>query len=195
MKNFISLILLIVFVSQEMSSQITSIKPPSNNPSQQIEYYDSLQNFLGEKCRQYIGQEFYVIPKDEALWKYGYSDFKVNSDEIGLSYSQKQKNNYKSTKDGYSTEYDALQGKYFYVEDVVPSGDSYIAYYIKLRNKENDEVVYFAYSSTVNSWVNFPFLVVGYFEKQKELFINQQVIIKDFPKSFFFLSNLNIFQL
>ena len=37
--------------------------------------YDSLDNFLGENVKSYIGQELYLIGKQESLRELGYSGF------------------------------------------------------------------------------------------------------------------------
>ena len=157
-------------------SQISTTKVAPEIPKQ-IVAYDSLQNFLGTDFLRYKGQELYLIPKAESLRKYGYEGFIL---DINKSDSD-QSNKFKCC-DSYNSKYQELEGKYFIVEDVLidpKSSYSQIAY-LKLKMKETGESVYYKYSSKYKH--SFPFLVLGYYEKQKSIFLNNEILIRDFPK-------------
>ena len=134
--------------------------------------YDSLQNFLGEKYSAYIGQDLFLHPKSESLRKYGYDEFKI--DPKGSSYSSS--NIYKKNKRADSN-YEELQNKVFTVLDVQKDDSSIFSdyAYLKLKFKDSEEIVFYRYSLEYSH--NFPFTVMGYFEKTKELFVNKQASI------------------
>lgn len=156
--------------------QISMTKVAEAKP-EKVEPYDSLRNFLGNDYKQYKGQELYLIPKAEILRKYGYEVFIKD-----INKSAYDKSNIFKCCDNYNSKYDELQGKYFTVIDVLEDPiSSYSPYaYLKLRMKETNEITFFRYE-TKCSYI-FPFLVVGYYEKQKEIFVGNEVLIRPFPK-------------
>jgi hypothetical protein len=135
--------------------------------------YDSLINFLGKDYMGYLGQELYVIPKHKDLREYGYEGF-------GLDYTQSfllnDKNVYKCCE-SFNSKYDDLQGKYFSVIDIIKNDkdDNYFhPCFFKLVEKESKDTVYYSYSPEFEH--SFPFMVVGYFEKLKQLYIGVDYI-------------------
>lgn len=156
--------------------QISTTKVSEEKPVL-VESYDSLKNFLGKNYKQYKGQELYLIPKSESLRKYGYEGF-IND----YNKSEFDKANQFKCCDGSNSKYDDLQGKYFSVIEVIE--DSKSSYsgnaFLKLLMKETYEIVYYKYNSKYSH--SFPFLVVGFYEKQKKIFVGNEVLIRQFPK-------------
>lgn len=159
-------------------SQISTIKVADEKDIKTIEY-DSLKNFQGENYSNYIGQDLFLRPINEKLRKYGYDNFKL--DPNGSSYSDS--NIYKKNKKAESN-YEELQSKVFTVIDVMkdPSrATNRTMAYLKLKFKDNEDVVFFKYSKVYSH--SFPFTVMGYFEKSKEIFVGNEVLIRDFKNA------------
>ena len=168
---------LIVFLSIQISFGQISTTKVAEEKLLKVEPYESLRNFLENDYLKYKGQELYVIPKAESLRKYGYRGFlkDMNKNTSGKS------NTFKCC-DSYNSKYDALAGKYFFVLDVLEDPKSNFSpfAYLKLKMKETGETIFFKYNTDFKH--DFPFLVVGYYEKQKHFFINKDVLIRPFPK-------------
>lgn len=141
--------------------------------------YDSLQNFLAKDVSKYLGQELYLKGKSESLRKYGYDGFSKDYTQDRLL---NQSNVYKCC-DSYNSKYDALTGKYFKVLEIIKhpkANESESLYgtksFLKLREKESGDIVYFEYDSRFEH--NFEFIVVGYFEKCKERYIGTEYVLR-----------------
>jgi len=164
-------LLVLTLVSQISVGQISTIKIAEPKP-QKAEAYDSLRNFLGEDYIQYKGQELYLIPKTESLREYGYMNFIKDIHK----YRYDKSNTFKCC-DGYNSKYTELQGKYFIVEDVHKYTKPNIqSPYLHLRMKETNEITFFEYDTKYSH--SFPFLVVGYYEKQKDIFVGNEILIR-----------------
>jgi hypothetical protein len=163
-------------ISFHLQAQIT-MTPVAPEKETEIAPYDSLVNFLGIDYNKYIGQELYLIPKAESLREYGYRDL-VKSPSGPTS----GKTNVYECCDSYNTKYESVEGKYFIVEDVHEDSKSkYSPYrYLKLKRKDNNDEVYFKYNP--ESKHSFPFLVVGFFEKQKSLLVGKEILLRPFPE-------------
>jgi hypothetical protein len=176
MKNILFIALILTFFPNSLFADISMTKVAEEKPSK-VEPYDGLQNFLGIDYMKYKGQELFLIPKHKDLREYGYNNFfkSMNKDQIDKSSVFK-------CCDGFGSKYDALQGKYFIVEDVIADQKSIFKQeaYLKLRMKDTGENVYFKYSSEFEH--SFPFLVVKYYETQKKFFVDHEVLIRPFPK-------------
>jgi hypothetical protein len=124
--------------------------------------YDSTSNFLGKDVYKYIGQELYLKGMYEGLRKSGYQHFFLDYTKF----------------DRYSN-YDELAEKYFTVLDVVQHQHKIWGKknYLKLQEKESKDVVYFEYNSEFEEF-NFPFIVVGYFEKLKRLTAGKEFFVR-----------------
>lgn len=172
-----TILTLIVFLSIQISfGQISTTKVAEEKPKT-VEPYDSLRNFLENDYLQYKGQELYLIPKAESLRKYGYEGFLKD-----INKSAFDKSNTFKCCDSYNSKYDDLAGKYFTVLEVLEDPKSSYSpdAYIKLKMKETGETVFFKYDKKFK--YSFPFLVVGYYEKQKQIFVDKDVLIRPFPK-------------
>ncbi len=140
--------------------------------------FDSTKNFLGENGFLYKGQTLYVKPLNDDLKQFGYSgfilDYKIDKDVPENIYYPDENNH---------TKYDRLFGKYFQVIDVLkPMTDS--ANYgmghdfaFKLINLSNNDTLYYIYQGGFEH--TFPFIVDGYFQKQKKLAIGKKFVFRD----------------
>jgi hypothetical protein len=196
MKKFIIIPFIILFISVKLYSQISLRKVNSKDISQTTKKYDSLKNFVGENVNEYIGQDLYLKPLSKSRQSYGYEDFFNNYEvilnktysteserQLALYYAQKD-NIYKCCGEGniYS-KYEALANKYFTVLSVIKDpkaeqdellyGDKY---YLKLQDKDSKEILYFKYSSRFD--FSFPFVVVGYYLKLKNLKIGTKYVVR-----------------
>lgn len=143
-----------------------------------VDVFDSTKNFLGENGYLYKGQKLYVKPLNDDLKQFGYSgfilDYKIDKD-IPENIYYPDGNNH--------TKYDRLFGKYFQVIDAIkPITD--IANYgmghdfaFKLINLSNNDTLYFIYQGEFEH--TFPFIVDGYYQKQKKLAVGKKFVFKD----------------
>lgn len=151
-----------------------------SNAQATIEPYDSTQNFLERNTTKYIGQELYLVERTEDLRKYGYDDFFINPNET--LYSLNGENIYKCC-DGFKSKYDELAGKYFKVIAVHEHPyDAFEKDFLELEEKTTGDKVFFSYNTRYKS--SFPFVVVGYFEKQKKevvgkSYVFSNILVKD----------------
>ena len=165
--------------------QITTTKVLEKKEEISIEPYDSLQNFLGKDLHRYIGQDFYLKGKAESLREYGYDGFLIDYKYKGYN---REKNTYKCC-DSYSSKYNELEGKYFNVINVhkhpraKENDDLYgNTFYLELKEKESGDKVYFEYKADFE--FSFPFIVVGFYEKLKEIAIGEKFILGGFEKRY-----------
>ena len=181
MKKTILLILLTAMSLTSTFAQITIMKVASkreevtdNTP------YDSLDNFVGKNVRKYIGQDLYLKCQAEGLRDFGYSGFFNDFTKV----SSINKSNIYKCCDNFNSKYDALNGKYFKVLEVLnhPKAKENeqiygSTYFLKLEEKESRDIVYYEYSSASSNDV-FPFVVVGYFIKSKAIYIGTEYVLR-----------------
>lgn len=141
--------------------------------------YDSTANFLGKNVAQYLGQELWLKGMPKRQQEFGYSNFilKYKKDDGVMNDT---KNIYKCC-DGYNSKYSELADKHFLVIEVIEHPKAHKDtigysdnYYLKLREKESGDIVYYKYET--NSEFTFPFIVMGFLEKQKELQIGKEYV-------------------
>jgi hypothetical protein len=141
-------------------------------------------NFLELSPMKYIGQDLYLKGKAEVLRKYGYADFVLDYNKSGKI---NESNIYKCCE-SFNSKYDDLSGRYFNVLDVIkhPKSvsdnlvDNYLYgenWFLKLQEKESGDIVYFEYKGKFEH--SFPFIVVGFFEKQKERVTGMQFVFSE----------------
>jgi hypothetical protein len=171
---FLTLIVGIAF------SQITTTKVALKVDQVDSTPYDSLQNFLAKDVYKYLGQELYLKGKSESLRKYGYDGFSKDYTQDRIL---NPSNVYKCC-DSYYSKYDALNSKYFKVIEIIkhPKASENESLYgtrsfLKLQEKESGDIVYFEYDSRFEH--TFPFIVVGFFDKQKTLVVGQEFVFGD----------------
>jgi hypothetical protein len=184
MKNTLTILFIALTIST--FGQITTTKVVQKVDSTKILSYDSTQNFLGRDAKQYIGQELYLKGKPESSRKYGYDGFSFrhpeNLKELGLGdriYIVMR--TYKCCAGVSNSIYDSLVGKYFQVLNVSQKPESDDDYYqyrniftFKLRDKGSGDTVFYEYDSEYE--FKFPFIVVGFFEKQKKLAVGKEFV-------------------
>ncbi len=170
-------ILTLALLSQCSYAQITTSKVAEKKKEISTEPYDSLQNFLGKDVYKYIGQDFYLKGKPEQFRKNGYADFLI---DYQYERYEREINTYKCC-DGYYSKYDDLVGKYFNVAAVHkhPKAEesSYLygkKVYLELIEKESGDKLYFEYNTENER--SFPFVVVGFFEKEKNIVVGQKFV-------------------
>lgn len=162
---FSSLLLGSLNVMAQISTTETQIKTQSVATS-----YDSLSNFLGSNAKLYKGQVLYLKGKSKSLQTSGYRNFYVDYKADYLS----DKSNVYQCCSGLNSNYEALAGKYYEVLDVYRHpklNENEFLYgrkhYLKLKHKETNDILYYEYDEKYEH--NFPFIVVGYYEKQSQL--------------------------
>ncbi len=173
--KLIAILFLQFFFGTLIFSQIPKISI-SNNSELKKEtvpsYYDSLENFLGKNALLYKAQTLLLPEQTIELRKFGYKDFLVNYNKPSVL---DKSNIYKccSESSDFFSNYDKLAGKYFMVLDVIQSSADNI--YLKLEQIDTKEICYFNYSSEYKT--SFPFIVVGFYEKLKQRFINRSFVL------------------
>jgi hypothetical protein len=163
------LLLSLSILGFQASAQISTRSVAKAIEPTQSTVYDSTKNFMGANPKAYVGQQLYVLPVSEILRQYGYEHFVVDYKKPTLA---NKDNTYKCC-DSYGSKYEALQGKYFSVVSFIPhpqAADPSHSYesksFLKLEPKGGGDPIYFEYDSRYEH--TFPFLVVGFFEKQKK---------------------------
>ncbi len=147
--------------------------------------YDSTQNFLGKEVNKYLGQELYLKGKAEKLRPFGYegfyTDYIKGKDLIKVLTDSSSNNGVYKCCDFFNSKYDSLAGKYFKVLEIIkhPKAEENESLYgtksyLKLQEKTSNEIVYYEYDNKYE-W-NFPFIVVGFFEKLKKQCIGQTYV-------------------
>jgi hypothetical protein len=171
------LLLIIAVSTVDCIAQIKTTKVASKAENIDITPYDSTRNFLGKDVYKYIGQDLYLNEKPELLRKFGYQWFVLDYTKRSIG----DKSNIYKCCDNYYSKYSELAGKYFKVLDVIKhpkateNEDLYgNEFYLKLREKESGDIVYFEYKSKYEN--AFPFIVVGFFEKLKQIAIGQKFV-------------------
>jgi len=143
--------------------------------------FDSVVNFLGTDVNKYVGQELILIEKNPEDRDLGYPGF-YNTPESSVE------NVYKSTPQ-YYTNYADVAGKSFTVLEAVKHSAAPGEFFengkcfLKLKQKDSGNIVFFEYNSFNPH--SFPFVVAGFFEKQKKLCTGRQLVYSDYNiKSF-----------
>lgn len=190
MKIILSTILTAMNISLAFGQITTTKVAPKASLSDNIPY-DSTVNYIGKNVYKYIGQELYLNGMSESLRKHGYRGFCLDytKDTKTLSNTYKpilpeNKEYIKFDLGGGKTQYDAIVGKYFKVIEIfkhpksVSSEDLYSKYfYLKLQEKTSNDIVYYEYDS--ESEFLFPFIITGFFEKQKKIVLGQEFVFSD----------------
>ncbi len=184
LKRYKILIITFLILNFNLSfSQITTTNVYSENKKEisvsETKLYDSTLNFLGTDVKKYIGQVFYLKGLNQNLRDGGYREFYLNTFNDAFSNSE---NIYKHSSEGNFSNYSDLSEKHFKVLDVINRPDPYNIgqykdeFFIKLEELSSKEICYFKYTSKYK-W-DFPFIVVGYFEKCKVKFIGKDYVTR-----------------
>jgi len=193
MKKVTLIILLMVLTAfiSVLFGQITTTKVAQKTDQIDNMPYDSTENFLGKAVYKYVGQELYLNGKSVGLREFGYRGFCLDFNE----YTSNLSNTYKPVQPedesyikydlgGGKSHYDSIVGKYFEVLEIIKhpkaSENENIygkTYFLKLQEKESKDIVYFEYDIEFEH--SFPFIVVGFFEKQKSLVVGKEFVFAD----------------
>lgn len=178
-----TLIIVLSVMTSVSFGQITTTKVAKVAPkTDQVDNtpYDSTLNFLGKDVYRYKGQELYLKGKAERFRKYGYDNFVLDYTKDALLNT----NIYKCCNSSGYSKYEGLAGKYFKVLEIIkhPKAEQseYLygkKFYLKLQEKESNDIVYYEYDSART--YSFPFIVVGFFEKQKNLVVGKEFVLAD----------------
>lgn len=174
----------VVFVALLCASlaygQITTTKVAPKTEQVDNTPYDSTQNFLGKDVYKYIGQELYLKGEVKSLREYSYKHFLLDYTKEGFI---NKENIYKCT-DNYTSNYDELAGKYFKVLNVIKhpkvEDNEYLygkIFFLKLKEKSSGDIIYYEYWCDLDA--SFPFIVVGFFQKQKKYLVGKEFIISE----------------
>ena len=128
--------------------------------------YDSLTNFTGKDAYKYIGQTFYIPVIND---KRGYAGF-YTKPMTGASYTYKRDKSNSTYMYTFSSAL-ALEGKYFNVLDTIR--DKYGTPFLKIKEKESGDIIYYNYYTVRPYAEKIPFIAVGYYEKQKQLLMGK----------------------
>lgn len=176
MKHAITFLFALLIITTAFG-QITTTKVAPKDQQLASAAYDSTVNYLAGNPEKYAGQEFYLKGKAENLRQYGYEGFAL---DYKVSTFANKSNVYKCC-DGSNAKYADLNGKYFKVLEVFrhpKAAEDEATYghrwYIKLEEKESKDQVYYEYNSKYEN--KFPFIVVGFFEKQKKKVIGNEYV-------------------
>ena len=161
----------------------TKVATTPDRPVNSTKTYDSLTNYLAKDVYLYIGQtlylkrihqgrrerEYFMLDKNKEF--YDNTNREYNCIEKQLSYKTECKTNF-----------DEIEHKYFKVFGVWrhPKWNEYPnegRYYLGLIRQDNNDTCYYLYEAT-SSLYSFPFLVTGYFEKQKRKFLRKQFVVQ-----------------
>jgi len=162
--------------SNPATSQITTTKAVQKTPIEvkaEVPKYDSTENFTPE-IQKLIGQDFYLKKRNKDNY-YDVYDF----------YEDFKKGYFKELKDTLDGSYLTLLDTISIQESKLPPYNKYSSGFIKVMKfklKGTDRIVYYDYSKLlvkdlhssrviISKNYKFPFIVVGFFEKQKELLV------------------------
>lgn len=167
------LVVIVICMYGMVYSQISTTRLPEGGQNLYVisALYDSTRNFLGENVGQYIGQVLFLKGMSETLRKYGYDDFYKDYQVIDLhAFSNVYKGNKRECE--FNTPYNSIAGRYFKVLSIIkhPKSHTYSylygsKYFMLLEDNETRDTLYYQYDSKYS--IKFPFLVVGFVEKQK----------------------------
>ena len=164
-----------VLFGLECTAQIKSFsaaKPIVKEKERKITY-DSTRNFVWKDVEELLGQELYVIPKPEQIQKYGFTNFYEE-------YNDTKEDSY------YTTTYELYAGKTFIVDSILQRPYPYNYYddnnrwdnhpVLKLREKNEGTIYYYLYNP--RDFRMFPFIIMGFYEKEKTRCVGKKLVIK-----------------
>ena len=169
MKNQLIILCITICSGFSTMAQIKVTQTAKAIIKEEVVKYDSNTNLV-QNGKELLGQELFVIPKREKMKKIGYFNFFKA---------------YKETQEDFSStdSEELFSGKTFVVEEVLfPYGQKTFdtnrgkRYILKLRDKASDTIYYFKYDPRFEA--RFPFIILGFYEKQKTACIGKQMVVK-----------------
>ena len=177
MKYFI----LLIFFYFTTNAQVTYTKTAKIN-NLHTKKYDSLRNYLEKDVLLYKGQTLILKQRRESERKRGYKNFLKYFGgsilEVDHIYMLDLKN--------FSSNYDSLVNKSFFVHNVFASENRDNIYYLELVNLYNKDTLYYYYNT--GSDLLFNFVVEGYYKKMKKMYCGKKYYIFDIA----FLDSISI---
>lgn len=144
--------------------------------------YDSINNFVKGDLAQYTGQELWLKSLPENQQELGYANFLTNFKKFDNL--NDGKNVYKCC-DGYNSKYSELENKHFYVEMVFTNErkdkstrEKVTDTFFKLIEKSSGDALYYFIDPTMSEYT-FPFVVMGYLEKQKNILKDRKFVFAE----------------
>lgn len=181
MKYWIT-ILLVIAIFMQAKGQITTFKITPQFKNNKIKTTDSLSHkpFLGYYVDSYKGQELYLVGLPKKLQKFGYKELVIDYTKYSSIYNDSI-NIYKCCSDytHYNSNYEALAGKHFLVQDVIHYErfrNNEKETFLKLKEKESGDIVYFKYNWHYQT--SFPFISLAYFEYLERSQIGKNFIVR-----------------
>jgi hypothetical protein len=156
----LQIILLLLFtINYSLSAQLV-FEDIENIKDNTFYVYDSASNYpILKSIKAYKGQTFFAVG----------NEFKTNYKfELltALPDNEEKKAIYFAFPYEFSSHsnYDSIVGNYFYVEDVIEHNSKF---YFKLKDKKRSQIVYLKYKSKLRDRDVFPFLILGFYEKER----------------------------
>lgn len=175
---FILALLSVLVFFTAASAQVATMKIDGANPPTRS--YDGSRNFLGEDARLYAGQELYLKGLPEGARDKGYGKFRNDPGKPYISrgfFGTDTSNVYRCcSKSGTQSDYGRMAGRYFRVVDVIGHPQEARTFYLKLQAGDNGDIAYYEYGADYEA--DFPFIVVGFFEKRKKDFVGRQYVVR-----------------
>jgi len=169
------------FLPLQVNSAEIPVYHVKNNSAPEVPaIFDGSKNFMGDNVKAYIGQELLLLGKAESLRKYGYEGF--TTDYLKDPFMDKSII-YGCCAGVINSSYEKLAGKTFVVLDVIPHPKAKKIpsiygkqFFLKLKDKDSHEIIYFKYSSKFKH--AFPFVVLSYFEHEKERLSGAEFVVR-----------------
>ncbi|TAE40874.1 MAG: hypothetical protein EAY66_01765 [Sphingobacteriales bacterium] len=145
-----------------------------------------------ENYKEFIGQTIYVLPESKLNSYYkpnaiqSYSNFSKFPSDAG-NVKENQYKPIQTSEYSFVSDYNSLSAKYFKIIDVIDNTDrdkfmnkyNEMGLYLKLESQENHDTLFYQVVKVrqhLDSRTSYPFIIVGYFEKLKQLNINKRFI-------------------
>ncbi len=172
----------------DLNAQITVLPDIKKNEKKAVEAkkvdketvvpYDSLTRFLGENYKSQVGQTFFLTDGDRKSFVEMFFE-----DPAGTKKYQYSENNGVIM----DPDYDALIGKFFYVNrlfDEAQSGKGYACFELIMQDEPRD-TIYYRFRINLGSILNGGFVNVGYATKLKELYKGKDFYVRILSRSDF----------
>lgn len=189
--KFISLYCFLAFSSyaycQISTRQIADKQEVPTRPYDSLSYRMTMENY-----KEFIGQTIYVLPESKLNSYYkpnaiqSYSNFSKFPSDAG-NVKENQYKPIQTSEYSFVSDYNSLSAKYFKIIDVIDNTDrdkfmnkyNEMGLYLKLESQENHDTLFYQVVKVrqhLDSRTSYPFIIVGYFEKLKQLNINKRFI-------------------
>jgi hypothetical protein len=160
-------------------AQITTREVKEEKQYTKPQTYDSTYYFYNPESELtfFVNQDIYILPKSTTYSEYSrdWLDYRYFFIKPSIDIPSYYKYIYNISNKN-RTIYDTLVNKRLKIIDVIYWGNDWK---MKLLRIDNGDTIYFCPNMNYNSYKELPFILVGYYEKQKELYLNKTFIAKD----------------